>query len=188
MKRIALGVAGLWILACSGLAPTQHALDAADHAVLVEAAEVAAFFEGVEVDPSAEVWSKSYSLGSWDVEYTYEVEGFYVSTMVMVHESASDASTGMWAASTGMDIGAMGEDVAFVESPDLFTGGDERRCGVLMNGELAAGNYCLVRTGLVVTLFVLAGGAFEGPGELDPVLGPAVAATQGYTPTKSPLP
>jgi hypothetical protein len=186
--RGAVGLGSVLLaLACGGLGPTGHALDASDHAVLVEVGELVAVFPTVVVDPAKQTWSKSHSFGSWDLEYEYETDDFYLSTLVFVEDDPAEASTTMWA--LGLAPGMLDAyDVQFEASADLCSLGEERKCGLLRKDGLPVGNLCTLRQGGAVMMFVLVGGYVEGPGELDAVLGGPVAALNGYSPKSSPLP
>jgi hypothetical protein len=175
-------------LACGGAFQEQeHALDASDHAVLIEIADLQAEFPTVAVDPTKESWSKVKALGTWELEYTYEADDFMLTSMVFLEETADDASWVMW----GLDFApAMleNEGIAFVEDGDLVTLGDEESCGLLEAEGTTVGNLCVVRDGGTVIALIVVGGFFDQPGDLDRILSPALAATKGYTPQPSPIP
>jgi hypothetical protein len=188
LAALAVGVVGAAMLACGGGGSSLHALDASDHAVLVEASEVQALFPSVQVDPAREVYSKQIALGSWELEYTYETDEVTVSSMAFVEDTAEDASWVMWG--VGMAPAFLGDEVAFREDASLVTRGDEKQCGLLVEKSigLPGGNLCTVREGGFVAVVVLAGVYVDQAGGLDPLLDPVLTAAKGYTPKENPLP
>lgn len=174
-------------LACAGLGPAEHALDASDHAVLVERSDLEQALPGLSIPAGAESWSKRRSLGSWELDYTFEAEDFDLTTRVTVEGSVSEAESTMWAYGVGSSmLGALG--VEYEPADDLVTVGDARSCGLLRRESVAVGNFCVVRSGASVLLFTVVGVYWRGPGELDAVLAGPVGALAGYTPVAAPLP
>ncbi len=177
-------------LACGG-GSGQHALDATDHAVLIEASDVQAVFPSAgsgTIDASAETFRKEVALGSWELEYTYETDLLTVSSMAFVEDTADDASWVMWG--VAMAPSFLGDEVEFQEDSSLVTRGDEKKCGVLVEKSLGirGGNLCVVREGGFVSVLVLAGTYTDQPGGLDPLFDPVLTAAKGYTPKENPLP
>ncbi|MCB9677344.1 MAG: hypothetical protein H6737_19705 [Alphaproteobacteria bacterium] len=189
MRRwMAAGVVGVTSLACGGaFEETQHALDAGDHAVLVEIADLKGEFPSLVVDPTAEEWSKVKSMGTWELEYQYETDDFVLSSFVFLEESPDDASWVFWG--LGLAPAMMeNEGIEFVVDDGLLTLGDERSCGLLRSEGAVAGNLCSVRDGSVVMAIVLVGGYFDQPGDLDRILASALSAAKTHAPKESPLP
>ncbi|MEZ4321171.1 MAG: hypothetical protein R3F61_27085 [Myxococcota bacterium] len=187
-RALCTGVGIFACLACGGvLEDEQHALDASDHAVLVEVADLQSEFPATVFDPTKETWSKVKSFGSWELEYGYESDDFAVSSLVFVEDTPDDASWVMW----GFGIApAMleSEGITFDQDDSLVSGGDEKKCGVLRTDGNPVGNLCLVRDGSIAIALVMVGGYYDTPGGLDVILGAPRAALVGYTPKPSPLP
>jgi len=188
MGRWCVVAVALISLACGGaFEDQQHALDASDHAVLVEIDDLRSDFPSVSFDPGAQTWSKIESMGSWELEYSYETEAFTVTSLVFLNDTVDEADWVLWGIGLSTSVLAS-EGVEFVADPALLSMGDSQNCGLLMVEGVTGGNLCMVRDGTTVIAFVLVGGYFDEPGDLDRVLGPAITASRTYVPQASPLP
>lgn len=156
-----------------------------DRTVLVTVDSLAPWFEDLSIDRAKErVTKKRMRGGQVELEYEYEAEDLYLSTLIYVEPSESAARSTYRTTMFGFRIGTSLEDVSLRPRPDLLSWGEESRCEILWLPEekAAGGNLFACRMGKRTFLFVVGGVYFDEPDQFRQLLEPVLQRWETYTP------
>ncbi len=184
----ALLIVGLIMVAA--LTTESHPVYDEDRQVLVTAADLAVYVEGLEPVPAVEVITKErYLDGAWEISYEYDhPQGepvVYTTCSVMLDAKREDAATTYMSMKVGLGIGlqlAEGDAVRQKERNDLFAWGDQSHNALLMRGSDPVGNAFVARKDTRVFMLVTAGVYFDTADALEELLRPKLEALDRYQP------
>jgi hypothetical protein len=154
-----------------------------DKDVLVTAAHFVEWVEDFEVDHSLEKFRKIRNIDrSYELEYEYEAESFYLSCLIGVDRTPSDAKQSYIALITGVSIGASLEDMEARERPEMMRWGDQSKCALLYVDDEPVGNLFACRKGKRTFLVIFSGAWFDDAESFRELLEPVLEKLDGYNP------
>lgn len=153
-----------------------------DRDVLLTADHFVEWVEDFEVDPSLETFTKIRNIDrSYELDYEYEAEDFYLSCSIGVDRTPVDARQSYVAMLAGATIGASLEDMEWRERPGMMRWGDQSKCALLYVDDEPAGNLFACRKGKR-TLFVMFTGVWFDAESFRELLEPVLEKLDGYDP------
>lgn len=164
-------VAG-FLFAALGLAGCQKNLpiSAADKDVVLRAADLIPYGYGLEKTEKYETFERiRYFDGSHELTYEYqtpdseEENALYISVIVSVERSTSDALTTHGAQKVGLTIGLKSNGIEAREVKDFFAYGDSSTFSILEKDGHPIGNVFTTRDGKRVFVLTLSGMYFDDP-------------------------
>jgi hypothetical protein len=154
-----------------------------DRDVLLTADQFVEWVEDFEVDPSLEKFSKIRNIDrSYELEYEYEAESFYLSCSIGVDRTRSDARQTYAAMIAGTRIGLSLEDMEWRNRPEMMRWGDQSKCALLYYDEEPAGNVFVCRKGKRTLLVIFSGVWFDDAGSFRELLEPVLEKLEHYSP------
>ena len=185
LPRLIVAASALLVLACGG-AGGAYVVDSADQAVLFTVEDLNALTGATTTGPGTFTKTRDFD-GAWNLEYDYEDDERAILTALFLENDADDASWVLFGASV-TDALLAGEDIDYVQSDTLCSGGDERNCGTLRTAGVDVGVLCAVRQGSRVGMVMVAGPDFSRPGGCDPLVLPMLEAARSHVPSSTLLP
>lgn len=154
-----------------------------DKQVVVQADVFEEWLEGFTFDAGNETWEKLKNIdGTYELSYEYDSDMLYVSCVVGVDGSRSDAKVSYVAMDTGSEIGAGLEDMKYVDRPGLLRYGDKSRAALItMDGD-NVGNYFACRKGKNTIVILWTGVYFEDRDAFRDIVEPVLDRWSRYTP------
>lgn len=133
-----------------------------DRQLVMTAKEFEPFMEGFQAESQYETAiRREYIDSSWEVEYIYESDDFYMMSVYSHEANAEDASYTFSGQQIGTSIGYSGEDLDEIERNDLFRWGDESKFYLIKSGGNLIGNRLIARKGGKVVYIVFSGVYFD---------------------------
>ncbi len=154
-----------------------------DKQIVVQADVFEEWLEGFSFDAENESWQKLKNIdGTYELNYEYDSDMLYVSCMVGVDDSRSDAKISYVAMDTGSEIGAGLEDMKYVDRRGLLRYGDESRAALIrMDGD-NVGNYFACRKGKNTIVILWTGVYFEDSQAFRDIVEPVLDRWARYRP------
>ncbi|MCA8974764.1 MAG: hypothetical protein KDC98_08580 [Planctomycetes bacterium] len=179
MIALIAGVAAVY----RGLAQDVPVTDA-DRAVLLTAPAFVEWDEEFEVEPTLEVLTKIRNIDrSFELDYEYDAEDFYLSCSVGVETSVSDAKIAYSMMTTGVMLGSSMQDTEWRERPDLLQWGDSCKAAVMYaEDDTPCGNLFACRKGKRTFLAVWSGLWFDDAESMRELLAPVLRRWEDYAP------
>jgi hypothetical protein len=161
-----------------------------DFEVLVTAADISEYFEGLAVDPEREHATVTRSFDrSVEVEYEYDHPDpdrpLLVQSSISIERTERKAKQAWMALVVGSLAGfAIGSDggVTKREDNEFFSAGDQSRHFFISGEEGNVGHMVFVRIGRRVMMLLLSGAHFEDPESFAELLSPKLEALPRYDP------
>lgn len=162
----------LSLFACSGLSK-ERPVTTAQHEAMLTIDDIAEWSPDLVIDRSKESIKATREFdGAINIEYKYQTEGFFISSLASIEPKPSDTVIVYNAFRIGERIGSAGEaSVEQRERTDAFKWGDESRyADWLGNGKVVGFGYC-ARKDRYTWYSVVVGLAFE-PEQAEEMLRP----------------
>ena len=150
------------------LAPSEATVAPQQRRLVVDIGAVAAQFDDYAPDAGREtVVCRRYFDRTFDIDYTYQRaanDRLYLKCTLTVAPTAAAAAKRyrrLWGQEPWQG-GLFGtKDVALVQRDDLFSWGEQSRCGIIQSAGKPAGNLFVARKGTLVFYLLVAGACFD---------------------------
>ena len=153
----------------------------ADREVVVRATDLEGWLS-TEVDETLAKMTKKRDLfGTYELEYEYDGDGLYVTTIATFDKTESDARTTFSMSKIGFGVGLLSEQkMQKVERNDLFSGGDKSVVYELEMDGTSVGNAVLVRKDARTLFVIFVGPHIDDADELAELLDPHLFAMEAW--------